>query len=159
MKHPIILSGTFAVGWSDILSEFDGIVGSHQDAPNDPFALLMTRIRAMSENPGSIITTTFIDTLQDPIILDIVRDLAHTLLPHNKWTQIVLHANQNEFFDRCIHQYRYDGTFHELQEYPMSPPYLSNVSSVHHVYVPQFLADTPDMLCSMIRKTIVQTDT
>jgi len=155
MKQTLILSGTFAVGWSDILCQFDGtIVGVHPDAPDDPFALLMTRIRAISENPGSVITTTFVDTLQDPIILEIIRDLAQTLLPQDNWTQIVLHANQNEFFDRCIHQYGYVGTFHELQEYRMSPPYLDHVSSVQHVYVPQFLAETPDMLCAMIQKTV-----
>lgn len=157
-QQPILLCGTFAVGWSDVMCQFvPSITGSHPDNPDDPFALLLHRIRAVESSSRPVVTTTFVDTSCDPLVHDIVCDLARTLLPTCQWTQVVLHANQNEFFDRCVH-HGFTSTYHELQEHRTSPAYIDTIATVHHVYIPPYLAETPDTLCTVIRKAI-QEDT
>jgi hypothetical protein len=155
----ILLSGTFSVGWSEALCQFHpSVVGVHPDFPDDPFALLMHRINALKTNPSScIVVTTFADTVQDARIQKVVTDLAESLLPDREWTEIVLHAHQNEFFDRCVHHHGYADTFDKLMEdYKTSPVYFRQPDNndVQHVNVPQYIADTPDMMCAFIDKLL-----
>lgn len=154
--RPTILSGTFAVGWSDVLCQLNPlIIGPHPESPDDPFALLMRRIRAVESNPSCIITTTFVDTVDDTQVQSVVDNLAESLLPRQEWTQVVLHADPNEFFDRCVRHHGYTKTFHELQQYRLLPEYLQrDVTDVQHVHVPLHLVDTPDMLRDLLRKAL-----
>lgn len=144
------------MGWSDVLCQFHpDIVGVHPDSPDDPFALLMHRINALKANPSCIIATTFVDTIQDERVRAVVMDLAEALLPDDlEYTEVVLHAHQNEFFDRCIRHHGYSKTYAELEESVSYPAYFDNARDVQHVHLPQYIADTPDMLCTCLRKVL-----
>lgn len=141
----IILTGNFAIGWSRELASH-GVIGTHPDIPHDPCALLLHRYQAYTENPDCIVTSTLIDTIDDPLIEEIVTELAAALFPPEMaYTYVTMHANQHEFFETCIQQ-GYTKTFHQLQEIRMSPGYFQTPQGVDHVYVPPYATDTPDSM-------------
>lgn len=152
----IILTGTFSVGWSKDIVHFRGstnppIIESHPDMPHDPFALLLYRYQQYTQHPECIVCTTWVDTIECPIIESIITDLASVLFPMEttEYSHTNLMVNQHEFFYTCI-QHAYTKTFYELNTIRTSPVYFQHPNTINHMYVPPYVTDTPDTMYTVL---------
>jgi len=147
----VIISGTFAIGWTAALVdalETNGVhaVGDvpYTDLPTQPFALLMHRAKAVRAGAG-VLCACMHDTLpKHPQISRLLDDLAGLVMPSpaNR-VKIMINAPENEFFATCVAS-GLSGTYHELVN-PATDRYIDgNVTKI--VYTPAHIADTPHVL-------------
>lgn len=157
--HPsVIVTGTFALGWSAALVDALAYLGYHHvvgsSEYDDPFALLLHRIKQRHAN---FIVITHQDVVpKHPHIDTLLCDLARTLLPPQTHTNcVVINADPNEYFAKCIDH----GTTESIAEIArhqryLGPDYLHmNVS--REVAAPAYVADTPELLRNFLSTCIL----
>lgn len=155
-----IITGTFAIGWTAELVDalcargYHAIGNAYSD---DPFALLLHRVKALSRNPESVIVATKLDIMpQHPHVERLLADLARVMCSTAKKPRtFFLEADAHDFFAKCIAE-GYLGTQHELTQ-RMTRPYPAylhfDASRDHYhppIMVPSYLADTPHLLRAFV---------
>ena len=147
---PIVITGTFAVGWTaqlvQSLEHAFPVVGEPEF--DNPFALLLRRAKALREHGDQVI---LVATKQDvapkhPQIEALLADLAAAILPPSgrASTLLIIDADPDEFFAKSIAD-GFQGSMHELTTMHACPSYLAG-EVVKHVRAPPFIADTPELL-------------
>lgn len=147
----IVISGTLALGWTVQL--VDALKGCGVQAVGDvgtvdpvthSFALLIHRAKAL-QSGISVVCHCMDDVLpKDPQIKQLLEDLAHLMLPHQRRSKVVINVPENDYFARCIVS-GIPGTFHQLVR-PVPDDYLMCTLTECEYVTPDFLPDTPGLL-------------
>jgi hypothetical protein len=143
----VVITGTFALGWSAALVDaltYLGyrVVGS--SAYNDPFALLLHRIKNCHVD---VVVVTHQDVApKHPHVDTLLHELACTLMPQTHTDCVVINADPNEYFAKCIDQ----GTADSMAEIAhhrryLGPNYL-DMTVCREIDAPAYVADTPELL-------------
>lgn len=145
--HGVVITGTFAFGWSGALVDALTYLGYHvigSSTYDDPFALLLHRVK---QRHADVVVLTHQDiTPKHPHIDTLLRDLANTLLPQQRTECVVITADANEYFAKCVDQ----GTVESIAEiahhqHYVGPDYL-DMNVCRQMHAPAYLADTPELL-------------
>jgi hypothetical protein len=145
----VVITGTFALGWSDALVDALVYMGYHvigSSEHDDPFALLLHRVKQQHTTDVVVITRQDI-VPKHPHIEKLLGDLAGTLMPQQQPADcVVVHADPDEYFAKCIEHGIVDSMADiALHQRYVGPEYL-HTHVCREMNAPAYVADTPELL-------------